>query len=464
MWLQEFEHHRAVLIDGATGDVATRADIEARADRLRAEVVSGGLAFLLAEPTLDSATTFHALLAARIPVALVDGTASAETTAALIDRYRPEVVLRGRVAEGPTTAVAGTDRAATASSPTTHPDLAVLLTTSGSTGSPKLVRLSHRNISTNARQIARSLSLTSADRGVTALPFHYSFGMSVLTSHASVGSPVVVTGASVLEPELWDQIDAHGVTLFPGVPQTYQMLRRLRFASEPLSTVRGLMQAGGRLDPNLINEFAAVMAARGGEFYVMYGQTEASPRIACLPPADLIRKLGSAGKALAGGTLEARSPDGATLPAGEAGEIVYTGPNVMMGYAESRADLELGDTHGDTLATGDLGYLDDEGFLFLTGRSKRIAKIAGLRISLDEVEAMAPELQPTAVEAPAGTITLTTLVAESDGDGHTRAARVLAKSLRVPPKLVRILHIDALPLLPNGKVDYRALEALAGQR
>ena len=125
--------------------------------------------------------------------------------------------------------------------------------------------------------------------------------------------------------------------------------------------------------------------------------------------------------------MEARSPDGATLPAGEAGEIVYTGPNVMMGYAESRADLGLGDTHGDTLETGDLGYLDDEGFLFLTGRSKRIAKIAGLRISLDEVEAMAPELQSHAVEAPAGTITLTTLVSESDGDGHTRAARELAE-------------------------------------
>lgn len=463
MWLQAFERDQAVLIEGATGAIETRAEIEERAQRLRAQLPDGALAFLLAEPTLDSAATFHALLTAGIPVALLDGSGPVETTAGLVERFRPDAVLRGGVAEQPTPTGTGSGPASVAPHPKAHPDLAVLLTTSGSTGSPKLVRLSRRNITTNAEQIAESLSLTPADRGITALPFQYSFGMSVLTSHAIVGSPVVVTAASVLEPALWEQIDAHGVTLFPGVPQTYQMLRRLRFATKPLPSLRGLLQAGGRLDPSLISEFAALMAERGGEFFVMYGQTEASPRIACLPPADLMGKLGSAGKALPGGALQARSPDGARLPAGQTGEIFYAGPNVMMGYAEARADLALGDTHGDTLATGDLGYLDDEGFLFLTGRSKRIAKVAGLRISLDEVEAMVPDLQPTAVEAPAGTITLTTLAADADG-GHTRTARELAKSLRVPPKLVRVLQVDAVPQLPSGKVDYRALEALVGQR
>lgn len=157
--------------------------------------------------------------------------------------------------------------------------------------------------------------------------------------------------------------------------------------------------------------------------------------------------------------LTIRGADGTDLPAGETGEIHYRGPNVMMGYAESRADLELGATHGDVLATGDLGYLDDEGFLFITGRSKRICKLAGSRVSLDEIEIMAlkrldTHAQAAAVDADEKVALVLTHV---DPERAKELRRELANQLHVPPNLVRVHVLDAMPLLPTGKPDYASI-------
>ena len=301
MLLDNYAPGAAVLIDAGTNQALGADDVRARAAWLQGLVGAGSLAFLLADNSLAAARDFHALVEAGIPVALLDASGDLATMLGLIALYGPELVLapegisedldacwpsqdHSRVAPG--VWVSGRSRLAA------HPDLAVLLTTSGSTGSPKFVRLSRANIGSNARQIAASMGITEADRGLTALPIHYSFGMSILTSHAIAGSPVVVTAASVLEPAIWEQVTKHRVTFFPGVPQTYQMLHRMRFATNAPGSLRALIQAGGRLDPSLAKEFAALMGARGGEFFVMYGQTEAAPRIACLPPASLASKLG----------------------------------------------------------------------------------------------------------------------------------------------------------------------------
>jgi acyl-CoA synthetase (AMP-forming)/AMP-acid ligase II len=405
---------RTVLVD-ATGAEVTVADVRDRARQLRAES-DRCLTFLPAATTLDTVTEFLALLEVGWPVFLMDPAWSDEQRQRLIDLYKPPAT-------------------------PTHPDLAVLLTTSGSTGSPKLVRLSRRNVETNAQQIAATLGLRPDDRGVTALPLHYSFGMSVVTSHVLAGSSVLVTDKGLLDRAFWDDLDRAGVTFLPGVPQSYAMLRRLALRDRAPS-LRALIQAGGRLDPALVTEFAEIMAERDGQFFVMYGQTEASPRMACLPPDRLGDKLGSAGQAMPGGQFEI-----------DDGEVVYTGPNVMMGYAESAADLALPDTHGDTLRTGDLGYVDDEGFLFLTGRLKRIVKLAGNRVALDEIEALVPQLSPVAAVDAGERVVLFT-VASAD---LTQARRDLARQLRVAAKLVDVRPIEQLPLLSSGKVDYARL-------
>jgi acyl-CoA synthetase (AMP-forming)/AMP-acid ligase II len=307
----------------------------------------------------------------------------------------------------------------------------------------------------NARQIGASLGISAADRGVTALPLFYSFGMSVLTSHVLAGSSVVVSDQGVLDPGFWEVLGQHSVTFLPGVPASYGMLRRLGRPSGELPALRALIQAGGRLAAPLVTHFAELMRQRGGAFFVMYGQTEAAPRIACLPPDRLPEKLGSAGVALEGGSLVAMDGD-RVVPVGEVGEIVYTGPNVMMGYAESRDDLVLGDTQGPSLRTGDLGYVDADGFLFLTGRSKRIAKLAGARVSLDEVEAMVAHLAPVAA-VDAGDAGVALFSAVADQGVLAAARRDLARRLQVPPTLVSVSHMEQLPLLGSGKVDYRGL-------
>jgi acyl-CoA synthetase (AMP-forming)/AMP-acid ligase II len=226
------------------------------------------------------------------------------------------------------------------------------------------------------------------------------------------------------------------------VPYQYEMLRRLRFDPAKYPALRTLTQAGGRLRTDVVTEFAQRMATVGGKLYVMYGQTEAAPRMATLPPERLADKLGSVGQALPGGSF-----------AIEDDEVVYRGPNVMMGYADTAADLAKGDEQGGVLRTGDLGRLDDEGFLFLTGRLKRMGKVFGVRINLDDVEKNFP------VAAVAGDDKLH-VFAEGLSDDDARGLRTkISEWLGTHFTGVIVRSVDALPLLPNGKIDYRALES-----
>lgn len=467
MLLDHLQDEAVVLIEAASDRVVTAGAIRERAALLG--TLPRGLVFLLADASLEAMTWLHATIEAGFPIALLDAVGDPASVAELLERYRPDIVIDpgrqrlGLLQDGPT---ARDGRAlvpgvwyASEFGPAPHPDLAVLLTTSGSTGSPKFVRLSRANIRANAEQIVRSLGITSDDRGLASLPLFYSFGMSILTSHALAASPVVLPGGSVIEPSFWSDIERCGVTIMPGVPTTYSMLKRLGFERRRLPALRALIQAGGRLSVDLIDDFHSVMTSRGGRFFVMYGQTEASPRISCLPSERLPEKLGSVGPALSGGVLTIRGADGTDLPAGETGEIHYRGPNVMMGYAESRADLALGATHGDVLATGDLGYLDDEGFLFITGRSKRICKLAGSRVSLDEIEIMALKRLDTHAQAAAvdADDKVALVLTHVDPERAKELRRELANQLHVPPNLVRVHVLDAMPLLPTGKPDYASI-------
>lgn len=458
MLLDDSPATRALLVAGS-GEVCTVGDVRRRADELAGR---HGLTFLEAGRSLRGALDFLALLEAGRPVALIDPASDARAIHGLVEAYGPERVLTTSDwhLDGYDEAGDGTWVRPGDSGPL-HDDLAVLLTTSGTTGSPKLVRLSKDNVRTNARQIAEALALGPADRGVSSMPLHYSFGMSVLTSHAVSGGSVLVHDHSVIEPAFWDAMADHAVTVLGGVPTTYGMLKRLGFAMRELPALRQLIQAGGRLDPSLAETFHAEMQRRGGEFTVMYGQTEASPRMSTLASSDFVTRPGSVGRALAGGRLSVRDDAGNDLPAGVAGRVLYTGPNVMMGYATGRADLALGDEHGATLDTGDLGYLDEDGYLFLTGRSSRFCKLSGSRVSLDEAEDLAAGLMPDADTVAAVSPADDSIVLVAVGPDEARAPdlrRAVANALRVPPKLVSLHIRDSVPLTARGKVDYSALE------
>lgn len=459
------ESSDVLLRDADTLEVVTASDVDALAAEIRE--TDAGLCFLFADSSLQSITRFLAVLEAGVPVLLLDPDLAAAPIERLLSTYSPDLVFCPS-SESPVLDLLGEGtrdgrgrwRSAGAGVPTCHPDLAVLLSTSGSTGSPKLVRLSRANVLSNARAIADSLALQPDDRAVTSLPMFYSFGMSLVTSHVEAGSSVVVTSRSVIDRNFWQMIDDHRVTHLAGVPATYAMLKRLRFFDRDLPHLRALLQAGGRLDTGLVEEFARDSLARGRRFYVMYGQTEASPRMSCLPADRVLDKIGSVGPALAGGHFEIHDEDGAVLPVGEVGEVVYSGPNVMLGYAQCRDDLSRGDDAAGVLRTGDLGYLDEEEFLHLTGRIKRIAKISGARVSLDDLERMLAALSPVAVvAAPEDGVVVFT--AHPDAAAVAAGRKDLARSLGAPPTLLRFQQVVDLPTLPNGKIDYQRLTAQA---
>lgn len=444
-----------VLVDADSGVATTVGDVLEHSARLSDS--RRGLTFLIPDRSVDSFRLALALLESGSAVALIDGSVGPTAVSALIDRYQP-----GRILD-PAGLVPVPESARECESgwePQTferevHPDLAVLLTTSGSTGTPHLVRLSVANVGTNARQIAERLELTPADKAITSMPLTYSFGLSVLTSHAVSGGTLVVSGKSVVESALWDEIDHHGVTCFAGVPATYKMLKRLRRPRTD-SSLRLLIQAGGRLDPDLGLYFHAEMERAQGRFVVMYGQTEASPRMTVLPSDRLPHKPGSVGLPLAGGRIRILDDQGEPVAPGVVGRVVYQGPNVMMGYADDSADICRGDTFGDVLDTGDEGYLDDDGYLYLSGRTKRICKLNGVRVSLDDVETIAAQLSQDRLDVAAvspGEDRLI-LVVEGDSGRLGGLTQGVARTLRVPESYVNLCTVAALPRLANGKTDY----------
>jgi acyl-CoA synthetase (AMP-forming)/AMP-acid ligase II len=334
-----------------------------------------------------------------------------------------------------------------------------LLTTSGSTGNPRLVRLSRGAVLANARAIVAALGLTGAEVAPTSLPLFYVYGLSVLNSHLSCGATVVIEPRGLLERGFWDSAERYRATSLAAVPYQFEMLRRLRFTPESYPSLKTLTTSGGALPPEVAAEFGTRMAEAGGGLYRMYGMTEAAPRIAVLPPARLPDKPGSVGLAVRGGLLSVRllrDGDVETTGAGVVGEVVYRGPNVMMGYAETAADLARGDDLGGVLHTGDLGHFDDEGFLYLTGRTKRIGKIFGIRLNLDDIERMVGDGVPVAAVSQDDKIVIWT----EDPDACRAGAVDLATRLRVHHSGFDVRAIDRLPLRPNGKVDYQALENL----
>ncbi len=335
-----------------------------------------------------------------------------------------------------------------------YPDTALLLATSGSTGSPKTVRLSCSGLADNTAAVIRALGITAAERAPTTLPITHAYGLSVLNTHLLAGASVVLSNRSPLSLATWDLLVRSGATSFAAVPTTYSAFGPAHLNLLGRSKVRSMTQSGARLGEDLTMRLVRMMDQQDGRFFVMYGQTEATSRIARLDPAELPHRLGSVGTAMPGGTITIRpAPVHARAVPGE-GAVHYRGPGVMLGYGTGRADLCRG-AEVDVLDTGDLGYLRD-GYLYLTGRTKRIVKVLGIRTSLDDLERMVEQPgHPTAVIC--GTDDVLHLVGAGDAAVHEQQRRQLVESLGVPSRHVVFRHVGSLPRTPGGKVDYRTL-------
>ncbi len=274
---------------------------------------------------------------------------------------------------------------------------AVYLFTSGTTARPRIVRLTHRNIQANTASIIACLNLTAGDRVMAFLPFHYCFGTSLLHTHLRVGGSLVLS--RFLYPEtVLDQLEQTGCTGIAGVPSVYQtLLRNSTFSRRELKSLRKIQQAGGKLQNVLIQELTA--AAPHADVYVMYGQTEATARLSCLPPALLETKLGSVGKGIPGVQLEVRNKTGEKVGPGETGEIIAWGDNISPGYLnDSQGNARK--FAGGALHTGDLATVDEDGYIYIVDRKDDFIKSYGHRVSSQEIEANVLEL-PELVSAAA---------------------------------------------------------------
>lgn len=337
-----------------------------------------------------------------------------------------------------------------------HPDLALLLQTSGSTGQGRGVRLSAGAVTANAEAIAEYLRIGPQDRAALILPLHYSYGLSVLHSHLARGASLWLAGQAVLDPGFRDALVASKATSLAGVPHHFTLLESVGLDDDLPEGLSCLTVAGGAMKPQAVRRWASAMDARGGRFVVMYGQTEATARIAWLPPERAGAAPDAIGQAIPGGTLCLRDEAGREQTSPEAeGELVYRGANVMMGYAETAEDLARG-PELDELATGDLARRGPDGLYRIVGRRSRMSKIAGLRIGHDALErALAEAGQEVAVWGDDETIWV---AAADPSDGlAARAARLAG----IRKQHIVTVACPDMPRHPNGKIDYPALKRLA---
>ena len=266
-----------------------------------------------------------------------------------------------------------------------YDELSLLLPTSGSTGSPKLVRHSYRNIEANANNVQRLFGLTENEKAMAILPMHYTMGLSIITSHLLAGATLLLSGRSLLDRGFWTMLKE--ATSFTGVPYSYEIMMKMRFTRMDLPNLRVITQGGGKLTPEMWKALVQYAQDKGKQFIATYGQSECTARMAYLPAELAATKICTIGFAEPGGQLSIIDDDGNETFEGEAtGEMIYRGENVTLGYAVSQKDLLKGDENHGVMHTGDLAYRDVDGCYFIVGRLKRFLKIFGLRIGLDEVE------------------------------------------------------------------------------
>ncbi|MDR3163237.1 MAG: AMP-binding protein [Helicobacteraceae bacterium] len=334
-------------------------------------------------------------------------------------------------------------------------DLALLLTTSGSTGSPKLVRQSYKNIRANAESIVAYLQMDGTHRAITTLPMHYTYGLSIINTHLAIGASIVLTKKSLTQKEFWQAVKENNVTNFGGVPYTYETLKKLRFSQMRLPNLRYITQAGGKLGAELCLEFAVNCEKSGMSFIAMYGATEATARMSYVPAGKAIEKAGSIGVAIPNGRFEIVGDQGKIISeTDKAGSLVYYGENVTLGYAENRGDLAKGDERGGRLDTGDLAVRDKDGYYTIVGRERRFLKVYGNRVNLVEIEAL---LTKNGYEAVCVGEDDRVFIFTSDFR-RWEMLEFIADKTKINRAAFNVIHIDRIPRNETGKVLYSELK------
>lgn len=342
-----------------------------------------------------------------------------------------------------------------------NPELALLLSTSGSTGSAKHVALSYQNLQANASAICQYLPIKQSDRTLCSLPMFYSYGLSVINSHLLSGACCVLSDFSPVNREYWHLLEADKISSISGVPYTYEMLLRLRFTSKSLPALRYFTQAGGKLASDKVVTLANYARQYDKQFFVMYGQTEATARMSFLSPHSCLDKPSSIGKAIPGGELTLVDQQGAEIESPNIeGELVYNGLNVMMGYVNNATELNnIRQNSKHQLHTGDLAYFDEQGDFYITGRRSRFIKLFGNRVGLDQVEQRLSEmgLEAYACGNDQALVVAVDKYSLSEEVTENQIKTALSEWLSLHHSVIKLYQWDNLPVNANGKRDYQAV-------
>ena len=470
--LWDFERHAdAPALIGDTGVTLTYGDLMSLSAGLEKAIESGGehpLVMFIGSNTLGALSGYATLMNLGYPVLPASAGLPTEMWKALLNLYRPGLLLLPKEERKTCPAMREVFefrdyvllKTNFVEGYSINPRLGLLITTSGSTGSAKYVRQSWDNLRFNAAAIADFLNIAPSDKAITCLPPQYTYALSMLHANLLRGASVVATQSGVMDSEFWDLFESEGVTQFHAVPNTYDMLRRIELFEDDFPDLRLLTQAGGKLSRELQQYYADYAAENGKRFVIMYGQSEATAAITWLPSEDTLRKPCSVGVVVPGGRATIVDEAGNEITGPHIrGELCYQGPNVAMGYAQRGEDLALGDEWHGVLRTGDIAEFDEESYVTITGRLKRFIKLAGHRVSLDEVDSMIMN----ALNIPSvsvGTDDHLTIFVTDEKYRDIILDFVLGRLNTVRTGL-RVEVIDEFPVNEGGKVLYFELQKMA---
>jgi long-chain acyl-CoA synthetase len=415
------------------------------------ESCARGVVVLLCDRSPETVIAYTGALRAGLVPLLLDGAAAPAAIARTLQAYRPAYLFSptGMGPEGyaPHAKIGATGMlfAATQVAETAlHRDLTLLIPTSGSTGDPKSVRITGRNLQSCTDAICDYLAMAEDRVAVSLLPLHYSYGLSVLHNVMNVRGRIALTELSVLDRGFFGFCETQGVTDIAGVPFIFDILRRARLPEGLARSLVCVTQAGGRLDPRVTKHFLEQFAGTRTRYFTMYGQTEAAPRISYVPPKAGIDKLGSVGVPISCGR--------ARIDGEGEGELVYSGENVSMGYAQGCGDLARSDDFQGTLRTGDLATIDADGFITITGRLKRFVKLHGVSVNLDHVESV---LNSAGIDCMVVGRENRVIVCYRDSD-PAEVGAAMSGNFSFHPSTMALQEVDPLPRTAAGKPDYVA--------
>ena len=458
--IQNIDPQRIAAID-SNGDKLTYADITLLSQQISTNIQERALCFLLVENNVGGIAWTMSMLESQQLVPLILNVKTEDSLyKQLIDTYQPiyicapsYVTLQGEVIDsqfGYQLCKISNNHCLL------HPELSHLLPTSGSTGSPKLVRHKYENIEAAGLNISTFFELKETDRPLMVLPLYYTMGLSMVFSHLRVGATILITGLSMTEINFWKFLKEQKATSFTGVPYSFQILNLMRFFRMDLPNLELLTQGGGKMPTDLNIKFAEYCRDKGKRWIATYGQSECTARMAYLPAQWALDKVGSIGIAVPNGELSLIDTDGnlITSPHIE-GEMCYRGKNVTMGYARELADLALGDERNGYIRTGDLAYFDEDSCYYIVGRMGRFLKLFGMRVGLDECEQIIQT--ECGIECACVGTDEKMLVYITNADKQNEVKETLVQKTHIVATSFQIRVINEIPKNEAGKKLYSKL-------